>query len=58
MRQDHHHILVVEEHGMVCVFVSDGNNRLKEGTLAEYEGELYAIYLLKEAQRKGYGKNL
>ncbi|KXG10313.1 hypothetical protein AT864_00904 [Anoxybacillus sp. P3H1B] len=43
---------------MVCVFVSDGNNRLKEGTLAEYEGELYAIYLLKEAQRKGYGKNL
>ncbi|WP_027408371.1 GNAT family N-acetyltransferase [Anoxybacteroides tepidamans] len=58
LQQDHHHIFVAEEYGTVCGFISGGNNRVKEGTLAEYEGELYAIYLLKEAQRKGYGKKL
>jgi ribosomal protein S18 acetylase RimI-like enzyme len=58
LQQDKHYIFVVEEDGNVCGFISGGRNRATQGKESEYEGEIYAIYLLKEAQRKGYGKEL
>jgi ribosomal protein S18 acetylase RimI-like enzyme len=58
LQQSKHYIFVVEEDGNVCGFISGGRNRATQGKESEYEGEIYAIYLLKEAQRKGYGKEL
>lgn len=58
LNQPKHSIFVVEEDGSVCGFISGGRNRAAQGKEAEYEGEIYAIYLLKEAQGKGYGTKL
>ena len=58
LNQSKHSIFVVEEDGKVCGFISGGKNRAIQGKEAEYEGEIYAIYLLEEAQRKGYGTKL
>ena len=58
LTQPKHSIFVVEEEGNVCGFISGGKNRATQGKEAEYEGEIYAIYLLKEAQGKGYGTKL
>ena len=50
------HILVAEdENGNIVGFVSGGAER---GNIEGYDGELYAIYLLKTAQGKGVGKQL
>ncbi|BCB05389.1 GNAT family N-acetyltransferase [Bacillus sp. KH172YL63] len=49
-----HHTYVCElEDGEIAGFVSFGKERS-----GEYEGELYAIYLLEEHQGKGIGKKL
>jgi ribosomal protein S18 acetylase RimI-like enzyme len=48
-------VLVAEEAGMVVGFASFGRERDRD---PRYEGELYAIYLLKEAQRRGHGREL
>jgi ribosomal protein S18 acetylase RimI-like enzyme len=58
LQQQKHYIFVVEEDGNVCGFISGGKNRATQGKEAEYKGEIYAIYLLKEAQGKGYGTKL
>ncbi|MBA2874248.1 GNAT family N-acetyltransferase [Thermaerobacillus caldiproteolyticus] len=58
LQQQKHHIFVAEEDGKVCGFISGGSNRATKGKEADYEGEIYAIYLLKEAQGKGYGTKL
>jgi ribosomal protein S18 acetylase RimI-like enzyme len=58
LNQPKHSIFVVEEDGKVCGFISGGKNRATQGKEAKYEGEIYAIYLLKEAQGKGYGTKL
>jgi L-amino acid N-acyltransferase YncA len=58
LQQPKHSIFVVEEDGNVCGFISGGKNRATQGKEAEYEGEIYAIYLLKKAQGKGYGTKL
>lgn len=58
LNQPKHSIFVVEEEENVCGFISGGKNRATQGKEAEYEGEIYAIYLLKEAQGKGYGTKL
>ena len=51
---DSHHTYVCEsEEGEILGFVSFGKERT-----GEYEGELYAIYLLKDHQGKGIGKAL
>ncbi|MFC4184213.1 GNAT family N-acetyltransferase [Saccharococcus thermophilus] len=42
----------------VCGVISGGKNRATQGKEAEYEGEIYAVYLLKEVQGKGYGTKL
>ncbi|NMH68566.1 GNAT family N-acetyltransferase [Bacillus sp. RO3] len=49
----HHTYVCEEEDGKIVGFVSFGKERS-----GEYEGELYAIYLLKEYQGKGIGKRL
>jgi len=47
---------VVEDvSGDVVGFASGGRERAGE---ASYKGELYAIYLLESAQRRGYGREL
>jgi len=48
-------VLVAEEQGRVVGFASCGRER--DGDL-RYQGELYAIYLLHEAQRRGHGRAL
>ncbi|WP_299743958.1 GNAT family N-acetyltransferase [Rossellomorea sp. y25] len=49
-----HHTYVCElDDGQIIGFVSFGKERS-----GEYEGELYAIYLLEEYQGKGIGKEL
>ncbi len=48
-------VLVAEIDSQVIGYISGGMER--SGKLP-YEGELYAIYLLKEHQRKGIGKKL
>jgi L-amino acid N-acyltransferase YncA len=58
LQQDKYYIFVVEEDENVCGFIHGGRNRATQGKESEYEGEIYAIYLLKEAQWKGYGKEL
>jgi len=50
------HIYVLENHqGVIHGFIFGGISREHDMT---YEGELYAIYLLEEAQGRGYGKKL
>jgi ribosomal protein S18 acetylase RimI-like enzyme len=46
---------VVEEAGRVVGFAMGGAEREGE---PRFDGELYAIYLLQEAQRRGYGRAL
>ncbi|MED1205748.1 GNAT family N-acetyltransferase [Heyndrickxia acidicola] len=46
-----------QESGRIVGFASGGKERSKKYH-PEYEGELYAIYLLKECQRQGLGKLL
>ncbi|HSR23068.1 MAG TPA: GNAT family N-acetyltransferase [Candidatus Eisenbacteria bacterium] len=48
-------VLVVEEEGRVVGFASCGRERDGE---QGYEGELYAIYLVQEAQGRGHGRAL
>ena len=48
-------VFVAEEAGRVAGFASCGQER--DGD-ARYDGELYAIYLLREAQRRGHGRAL
>ncbi|WP_010497476.1 GNAT family N-acetyltransferase [Paenibacillus elgii] len=48
-------IYVVEDSGSIVGFVHGGKSREPD---FEYDAELYAIYLLKEVQRNGYGKLL
>ncbi|MEW5323082.1 GNAT family N-acetyltransferase [Geobacillus thermoleovorans] len=58
LSQSDHSLFVAEENGRIVGFVSGGRNRATEGPIAKYDGELYAIYLLKEVQRKGLGRQL
>jgi ribosomal protein S18 acetylase RimI-like enzyme len=46
---------VVEESAQMVGFASGGRERAGEGTFA---GELYAIYVLDSAQRRGHGREL
>jgi ribosomal protein S18 acetylase RimI-like enzyme len=46
---------VIEDVGRVVGFASGGRERAGE---VGYEGELYAIYVLDEFQRRGYGHQL
>jgi ribosomal protein S18 acetylase RimI-like enzyme len=46
---------IVEEAGRVVGFAMGGPEREGE---PRFQGELYAIYLLQEAQRRGYGRAL
>ncbi|APH05644.1 GNAT family N-acetyltransferase [Bacillus weihaiensis] len=48
--------VVQDDHGDVIGFASGGKERT--GTYEKYEGELYAIYLLKQYQGRGIGKKL
>ncbi|WP_273852352.1 GNAT family N-acetyltransferase [Guptibacillus spartinae] len=48
-------IFVAVDQGEIMGFATGGQNRSET---YQYDGELYAIYLLKEAQRKGAGKKL
>jgi GNAT superfamily N-acetyltransferase len=52
-RQDQ--LFVAEEDGAVVGFVSCGAERTSN---PDYTGELYAIYLLQQAQRRGMGREL
>ena len=47
--------VVEDDSGDVVGFASGGRDRAGE---ASYKGELYAIYLLEVAQRRGYGREL
>jgi GNAT superfamily N-acetyltransferase len=47
--------VVEDDSGDVVGFASGGRERAGE---ASYKGELYAIYLLESAQRRGYGREL
>ncbi|WMJ17866.1 GNAT family N-acetyltransferase [Geobacillus proteiniphilus] len=58
LSQSGHSVFVAEENGRVVGFVSGGRNRASDGPIAKYDGELYAIYLLKEVQGKGLGRQL
>lgn len=48
-------VFVVEEAGGVTGFASGGRERAGETGFA---GELYALYVLEEAQRRGHGREL
>jgi GNAT superfamily N-acetyltransferase len=48
-------ICVAEVDGILCGFASAGPLR---NSVSSYDGELYAIYLLPEMQRKGIGRAL
>ncbi|WP_226659665.1 GNAT family N-acetyltransferase [Pseudalkalibacillus hwajinpoensis] len=48
-------IFVAVDQDEIIGFANGGQNRSES---YQYDGELYAIYLLKEAQRKGAGKML
>ena len=48
-------VFVAEEDGGVVAFASGGRERAGE---AGFDGELYAIYVLAEAQRRGHGREL
>ncbi|KAF0995890.1 GNAT family N-acetyltransferase [Geobacillus sp. TFV-3] len=58
LRQSDHSVFVAEENGRVVGFTSSGRNRASNGPAVQYDGELYAIYLLKGAQGKGFGRQL
>ncbi|OQP07760.1 GNAT family N-acetyltransferase [Geobacillus sp. 46C-IIa] len=58
LSQADHSVFVAEENGRVVGFISGGRNRASGGPAAQYDGELYAVYLLKEAQGKGLGRQL
>lgn len=47
--------VAVNEEGQIIGFADGGRERSGDST---YDGELYAIYLLKEHQRKGVGRQL
>jgi L-amino acid N-acyltransferase YncA len=49
-----HIVYVLEENNTISGFISGGNIRSEH----PYDGEIYAIYLLKEVQQKGYGTSL
>ncbi|WP_090085518.1 GNAT family N-acetyltransferase [Lentibacillus persicus] len=49
-------VYVAEHDGKIVGFSSGGKER--EGKYNHYDGELYAIYILKEYQGKGIGKKL
>jgi len=48
-------IVIEDENNQIVGFLSGGKSR---ETNLEYDAELYAIYLLEDAQSKGYGKLL
>ena len=48
-------VFVAEQDGAVAAFASGGRERAGETGFA---GELYAIYVLAEAQRRGHGREL
>lgn len=48
-------VYVAEEEGNIIGFATGGKIR---GEIEDYEGELYAIYILKEFQQRGIGKAL
>ncbi|MFK3961209.1 GNAT family N-acetyltransferase [Guptibacillus hwajinpoensis] len=48
-------IFVAVEEGQIIGFANGGKNR---SSAYKFDGELYAIYLLEEAQGKGVGKQL
>jgi ribosomal protein S18 acetylase RimI-like enzyme len=48
-------VLVVDEPEEIVGFASGGRERAGE---AGFEGELYAIYIVAESQRKGHGREL
>ncbi|WAA13165.1 GNAT family N-acetyltransferase [Fervidibacillus halotolerans] len=47
---------VAEEDGEIIGFISGGKKRLEQ--YEGYDGELYAIYLLQQYQKRGIGKEL
>ncbi|MGP4074704.1 GNAT family N-acetyltransferase [Halobacillus sp. K22] len=50
-------VYVAENHERKIIGFSHGGQE-RSGNYPDYEGELYALYLLKEDQRKGLGKRL
>jgi GNAT superfamily N-acetyltransferase len=54
-QQDQQIIYVAADAGQIIGFASGGAERSKD---KEYDGELYAIYLLASYQRKGLGREL
>jgi len=55
LRERPDHVYVAEEHDMVVGFASGGRERAGE---TGYSGELYAIYVLREAQGRSHGRRL
>lgn len=55
IREDASIVFVVEEAGELVGFASGGRERAGE---AGYTGELYAIYVLDSARRRGHGREL
>ncbi|MHC8522911.1 GNAT family N-acetyltransferase [Rossellomorea sp. H39__3] len=53
LSEDHHTLVCTTKDGLVVGFASVGRERS-----GEYEGELYAIYLLREYQGRGIGREL
>lgn len=53
LSEDHHTMVSTTKDGVVVGFASVGRERS-----GEYEGELYAIYLVRDFQGKGIGKEL
>ncbi|MED1862223.1 GNAT family N-acetyltransferase [Fictibacillus nanhaiensis] len=52
--QKSHIVLVLEDENHLCGFISGGPIRSQH----QYESEVYAFYLLKEVQQKGYGTRM
>ncbi|MBM7662996.1 L-amino acid N-acyltransferase YncA [Bacillus mesophilus] len=48
--------VALDDTGNIVGFASGGKERTKQ--YQGYEGEVYAIYLLEDAQRKGFGRKL
>jgi len=48
-------VFLAEEAGKTCGFI--GGGRLRE-PIGSYDAEIYAIYLLFECQRRGFGRSL